>query len=63
MTEQTLAEQVAAMHQAANGAADPVMSVFAEEQALLSRQSAPEGDIVVGTGVGTARRIVSINEL
>jgi hypothetical protein len=37
MTEQTIAEQVAAMHQAANRAADPVMSVFAEEQARLAR--------------------------
>ena len=51
MTEQTIAEQVAAMQQAANGAADPVMNVFAEEQARLSHQPAPEGAIVSGTGV------------
>jgi peroxiredoxin len=51
VTEQTIAEQVAAMHQAANRAADPVMSVFADEQARLSRQPAPEGAIAAGAGV------------
>jgi peroxiredoxin len=49
MTQQTIAEQAAAMNQAAAARpANPVMSVFADERARLAREPAPE--VPIGPG-------------
>ena len=52
MTQQTIAEQVAAMNQAAAARpANPVMSVFADEQTRLAREPAPEVPLGPGAPV------------
>jgi peroxiredoxin len=52
VTQQTIAEQVAAMNEAAAARpANPVMSVFADEQARLAREPAPEGPFGTGATV------------
>ena len=55
VTQQTIAEQAAAMRAAAAGqSANPVMNVFADEQARLARTPVPGGVLAPGTTVPDA---------